>query len=194
MRIVEDWWPLPAVVTVVIAVQVWWSSTFDLPGGHGSDHFMNASAIFGFTVAVTLLIWALPQEERRYPVLWLLGAAILASALVVTVANVRVVNAIGSSNWTDAEAAALGPTRPGFVAGHEAAERAGLALTITSSLLALWLGWRKALHLGLVVVAAVANVLGGMGVFLLAAAAVIGRARRLRVSCADQPATTVAER
>lgn len=185
---VKDWWPIPAIVAVVALIQVWWSGTYELPGGHASDHFMNASAIFGFSVAVGVLMWALGHEERKQPVLWLLAAAVVAGALAVTIANVRVVDAIGSNNWSDARADALGPARPGFLSGHDLADRASLALSIAATALAAWLGWRKAIHWGFAAVAVVVNVAGGLGVFVLAVGAVVTRIGRVRASRVEEPA------
>ena len=178
----KDWWPIPAIVAVVAAIQLWWSGTYELPGGHASDHFMNASAIFGFSVAVTVLMWALPQEERRQPVVWLLAAAVVVGALAVTIANVRVVDAIGSNSWSDAQADALGPARPGFISGHDLADRASLALSVAATALAAWLVWRKAIHRGVAGVAILINVAGGLGVFVLAVGVVVRRFGRLRES------------
>jgi hypothetical protein len=28
----KDWWPIPAIVAVVVAIQMWWSGTYELPG------------------------------------------------------------------------------------------------------------------------------------------------------------------
>ena len=64
---VRTWWPLPAIVLAVVVVQIWWTGRYDVPGGHASGHFMNSSAIFGFTVACAVLLWALPAAERRSP-------------------------------------------------------------------------------------------------------------------------------
>lgn len=187
--LVRDWWPIPAVVGVVVAIQVWWSGTYEVPGGHASGHFMNASAIFGFSVAVTVLTWALRREERKQPVLWLLIAAVLAGALVVTIANLRVVDAIGSSNWSNAQADELGPTRPGFVSGHELAERADLFLSVAATALAAWLGWRNAIHRGFAAVAVLINVVGGLGVFVLAFGVVVRRLARVKASRVEEQAT-----
>ena len=179
-NITKDWWPIPAVIAVVAAIQVWWNGTYDLPGGHASDHFLNASAIFGFSVAVTILMWALTREERRQPLVWLLAAAVLAGALAVTIANVRVVDAIGSNNWSDAQADALGPARPGFSSGHDLADQASLALSLAATAWAAWLGWRKAIHRGIAGVAILINLAGGLGVFVLAVGAIVRRVGRVR--------------
>lgn len=186
--VLKDWWPIPAIVAVVAAIQAWWSGTYDLPGGHASDHFMNASAVFGFSVAVTVLMWALAREERRQPVVWMLAAAVVAGALAVTIANVRVVDAIGSNSWSDAQADALGPARPGFISGHDLADRASLALSVAATALAVWLGWRKAIHRGIAGVAILVNVAGGLGVFVLAVGVVVRRIGRVRESRVEEPA------
>ena len=177
MRVIRNWWPIPAIVVVVITVQVWWSRQYDVPGGHASGHFMNASAIFGFTVAISVLLWAVPSRERKQPVLWCLAAIVLAAALTVTVANVRVVDAIGSDNWSDAQASSLGPSRPGFTAGHALADRSALVISAAALLLVGWMAWRRTVTALVAVIAALACVIGGLGVFVLAIAAVVRRAR-----------------
>jgi hypothetical protein len=50
------------------------------------------------------------------------------------------------------------------------------------------LGWRKAIHLGFAGVAALVNVAGGLGVFVLAVGAVVRRIGRVRESRIEQPA------
>ena len=177
MWVIRNWWQLPAIVAVVIVVQVWWSRQYDLPGGHASDHFMNASAVFGFSVAIAVLLWAVPSQERKQPVLWCLAAIVLAAALTITVANVHIVDAIGPENWSDAQASSLGPSRPGFTAGHTLADRAGLVISGAALLLVGWMAWRRAVNAVVVGVAAVACVIGGLGVFVLAFATVVRRAR-----------------
>ena len=177
MRVIRSWWPLPAIVIVVITVQVWWSSRYELPGGHASDHFMNASAIFGFSVAMAVLLWAVPSRDRKQPVLWSLAALVLAAAFTITVANIRIVDAVGSDNWSDAQASSLGPSRPGFTAGHKLADHAGLAITGAALLLVGWMAWRRAVNVVVAAVAALICLLGGLGVFVLAIAAVVRRSR-----------------
>jgi hypothetical protein len=176
---VRIWWPLLAILGVVIAVQVWWTGRFDVPGGHASGHFMNASAIFGISAATTVLLWALPMRERRQPVLWVLAALVVASALAITVANVRVVEAIGTNNWSAEKADALGPSRPGFLSGHDLAEQGDWAIALSAVLLAGWLGGRKAVRRWVAVVAGFLSLIVGIGVFALAIAAVVDRARRV---------------
>lgn len=177
-RLVQAWWPVPSMLAVIIAAQVAWTSRYEVPDGHASDHFMSATAIFGLTAATSILLWALPRSERRQPVLWLLAAAVLASALAITVANVRVVDAIGGNNWTDEQADALGPALAGFTSGHDLAEKAGWAITVAAVLLAGWLGLRRAVHRGAALVAGAASLIVGLGVFVLAIAALVERARR----------------
>lgn len=177
MGVIRNWWPFPAIVTVVITVQVWWSRQYELPGGHASDHFMNASAVFGFTVAIAVLLWAVPSRERKQPVLWCLAAIVLAAALTITVANVRIVDAIGSDNWSDAQASSLGPARPGFTDGHELAEHAGLVISGAALLLVGWMAWRRAVNAVVAGIAALACVIGGLGVFVLTIATIVRRTR-----------------
>ena len=178
MGMIRNWWPLPAIVAAVIAVQVWWSRQYVLPGGHASDHFMNASAIFGFSAAIAVLLWAVPVRERKQPVLWCLAAIVLAAAVTITVANVRIVDAIGVDKWSDAQADSLGPSRPGYTDGHELADHAGLVITGEALLLVGWMAWRRAVNAVVAVVAAAACLIGGIGVFVLAIATVVRRARR----------------
>jgi hypothetical protein len=174
----KRWWPPAAIVGAVILVQMWWTAGYDVPGGHASGHFMNATAIFGFTAAIAVLLWAIPAEERRQPVLWCLAALVLAAAALVTVANVRVVDAIGSDVWSGAEADRLGPSRPGFMAAHDLVDRANLALTGAAVALVVWMAWRRLVSGVVAFAAALVSVIGGVGVFVLTIAVVVGRARR----------------
>jgi hypothetical protein len=103
----------------------------------------------------------------------------VAGALAVTIANVRIVDAIGSNNWSDAQADALGPARPDFISGHDLADRASPALSVAAIALAAWLGWRNAIRRGIAGVAVLVNVAGGLGVFVLAAGAVVRRIGRV---------------
>lgn len=180
MGFVKSWWPIPAIVGVVVAVQVWWTAHFNLPGGHASDHFSSATAIFGFSVASAVIVWAVPAQERRNPVLWILAALVVAAALAVTVANVRIVNAIGPHNWSDEQADLLGPSKPGFTEGHRMADQANLAIFGTAVLLCGWMAWRRMVPVVVAVIAAFVSFIGGVGVFLLAIAAVVERARAQR--------------
>src|SRR6478735_4234176 len=92
----------------VVVVQIWWTKSYDLPGGHASGHFLNATAIFGVGFATAVVIWAVPARERRQPALWCLALLIVGAALAVTIGNLWVVDAIGDHNWTNEQADALG--------------------------------------------------------------------------------------
>ena len=115
-------WPIPAMLAPIVVLQTVWFGRYHATG-HAAGHLASATMIFGVAFALAVLIWASPPEIRRRPELWVLAAAVVMSVLIPTIGNLRVVTAIGTDNWTDDQASALGQLRPGFVSGHDLAER-----------------------------------------------------------------------
>jgi hypothetical protein len=183
--ILRNWWPVPAMLAPIISIQVVWSSRYD-PSGHAADHFSSATAIFGLTFLVAVLVWALPGNVRRRAELWLFSAAVLTAALVATIGNLRIVDAIGADDWSIDEANALGPLRPDYTSGHELAERAAYAVVAAVVVLAAWLWWRRAIHPGVAIGAIGLSIIfpswifPGAGIVVLAIAASVTRARLLQ--------------
>ena len=187
MRVARQWWPLPALIFVVVAVQslVW------NPGhasGHAAGHQASASAVFALLAVLSLIVWSAPAALRRRIELWALGSAVLGASLLSTSANMRIVEAIGVDDWSDAEAGALGPARPGFRSGHELAERDMWLVVGAAVLLIVWLRLRRAVSTRVAISAVAANVLippwmfAGFGLVVVAVASMIARARRLRLA------------
>ncbi len=181
----RNWWPVPVMLAAIISIQVVWSSRYD-PSGHAADHFSSATAIFGIAFLVAVLVWAIPGNVRRRAELWLLTAAVVTAALVATIGNLRIVDAIGADNWSMDEAGALGPLRPGYTSGHELAERGAYAVVVAVVGLAAWLWWRWAIHPGVAIGAIALSIVfpswifPGAGIVVLAIAASVTRARLLQ--------------
>jgi hypothetical protein len=196
MRFARQWWPLPGLILVVVAVQslVW------RPGhasGHAAGHQASASAVFALLAVLSLIVWSAPAVVRRRIELWVLGSAVLGASLLSTSANMRIVDAIGANDWSDVEAGSLGPARPGFRSGHELAERAMWLVVGAAVLLIVWLRLRRAVSTRVAIGAVAANVLvppwmfAGFGLVVVAVASVIARAGRLGL--ASVAATDVRE-
>lgn len=183
-RTIVNWWPVPVMLALIVAVQVMWSGDYDV-SGHAAEHFSSATVIFGVSFLAAIIVWAAPGTVRRRPELWLLIAAVLAAALLVTVGNIRVVDAIGSRDWSVEQAEEVGPQVPGFRAGHDLAQRAAYAVIVSVVALAAWLWWRRAVRRGVAVSAILLSitlpywVFPGAGIAVLAGAGAVARARRL---------------
>ena len=114
--------------------------------------------------------------------LWLLAAATIAAALFDTIGNVRVVDAIGSSNWTDDQAGSLGPSRPGFTSGHDLAQMAMYAVVGAVLVLTPWLWWRGAIGKRVAITAIAVNIvippwiIPGAGLIVLVGVAIRAKA------------------
>jgi hypothetical protein len=107
---------------------------------HAAGHLGGSTAIFLGGPVALILLWLLAGDRRRPLVL--LGTSLWLAGLVgVLVGNVRVVDAIGSANWSDAEASVLGPSRPGFESGHDLADVASL-LAVAGALVVVGAVWR----------------------------------------------------
>lgn len=179
----RNWWPIPVMFASVIAAQIVWSNRTDRAGGHAATHFTSASVVFGIAFFVAVLIWAAPTNVRHRVELWLLAAALLTAATFDTIGNLRVVDAIGTNTWSDAQAGALGPLQPGFTSGHDLAEHAAWFTVIAAVLLAAWLWRRHAVSAGVAVGAIIVSVIfpywifPGAGLVVLVIASVVARAR-----------------
>jgi hypothetical protein len=185
LGIVRNWWPVPAFLAAVLAAQAAWSARYDV-AGHAADHLQSATAVFAMVFLSSVLVWALPPRARRDPLLWLLTGATVAAAFVVMAGNLRVVAAIGGETWSDAQAAALGPDRPGFASGHDLAGF-GAWVAVAATVLLAGLLWARRLVGVWIAVAATALsllvpsfIVPGAGIVVLAVAAAVGRARQPR--------------
>lgn len=184
-RILKQWWPVPAFIAGSVMVQIL-TRPHPTPVGHAAGHYGNATVLFAIAPAVAITVWAGSADVRRRPTFWLLNTAVVASTVVVYAANMRIVNAVAGERWSDDQAGLLGPTRPGFEAGHVLTERAEWFSATIVIVIALCLGRWHALKPGAVVAVVVASIilppwfmLPGHGIVIIAIAFVRQRARRL---------------
>jgi hypothetical protein len=181
----REWWPAVVFLVPVLLVQAVWSAQYEA-AGHAAGHLESATAIFLMVFVSAVWVWVLPRRGQRDPLLWLLIAAALGSCLLVLVGNVQVVDAIGDDDWSDAQASALGPSRPGFESGHDLA-MLGAGGAVLATMLIAGLLWRRGLVSGYVAAAAAALsllfpywIFPGFGILVLVISAVRARSRRLR--------------
>ncbi len=184
-RFARQWWPIPAMLAPIIAAQIIWFGHYHA-SGHAAGHLTSATMIFGVVFALAVLVWASQPLLRRRAELWVLATAVAVSTLIPTIGNLRVVIAIGTADWTDNQASASGPSRPGFVSGHALAERGVWYVIGFAVLLAAWLWFKHAVGNGVGIAAIVLSLIfppwifPGAGLLVLTAATVIRRSRRLR--------------
>jgi hypothetical protein len=184
-RFARHWWPIPAMLAPTIIAQNIWSGRYEATG-HAAGHLASASAIFAITFVLAVLVWASPPQLRRSPGLWVLAAGVAIAAVVPTIGNLRVVNAVGTDNWTDDQASTLGQTRPGFESGHDLAERGMWIVVGFAVLLAGWLWFKHAISNGVGIASIILCLIfppwifPGAGLIVLTIATVIKRAARLR--------------
>jgi hypothetical protein len=184
-RLVRNWWPPVAFLVPILVAQRLWLGDYEA-SGHAAGHLGGATVVFGLTFVVSLIVWATPRHLRRLPPLWILASAVCLAGLVITIGNLRVVDAIGTNNWTDEQAGIRGPALPGFESGHQLAERGMWIATLCALVLAGWLLWKGAVRTRPGVAAMILCViippwiLPGAGLAVLAVALVVNQARRLR--------------
>jgi hypothetical protein len=186
------WWFPPVAIALAVAGSLILNSRYDV-SGHASGHLGSANAVFPMTAAFAIVVWATPGAARRASV-WVAGAVLEVGLLVVAVANLRVVDAIGTRDLSDDAAGLLGPALSGFESGHHLADR-GMVLCVLGAVLLIWaLFAARAIPLGLAIGATAASllfppwILPGAGVVVLAIAQCVRRARRpLLLGEADGP-------
>ncbi len=185
-RLVHDWWPPVVFLVPIIVVQRLWLGDYGA-SGHAAGHLGGATVVFALAFVVTMIVWAAPPDLRRGASLWMLASAVILAGILLTIANLRIVDAIGTDDWSDDQAGALGPARPGFESGHLLAERGMWIAVACAVLLAGWVWWKGAVGTRLAIAALILCVIfppwifPGAGLVVLAIALVVDRARRLRV-------------
>jgi hypothetical protein len=190
MRFARRWWPLTGFLIPIVTIQHLWFGGYNA-AGHAAGHLASASAIFGVAYVISVIVWAARPDLRRRAGLWLLSSAVVAAAIIPTIGNLRVVDAIGTDNWTDDQASARGISRPGFASGHDLAERGMWVVVASAVLLAGWLWWRRAVRNKAAVAAIFLSVifppwiLPGAGLVVIAVTILVDRARRIRPDAAD---------
>jgi hypothetical protein len=170
--------------------------------GHAAGHLASATAVFPMTAVLAVIVWAAPRAWRR-PELWLAAAVFVGGLLMSTVGNLRVVDSIGASNWTDDQASALGAARPGFESGHDLVDSSFLFISAGAVALAVLLLVRRYVSLRAGLGSTVLSVLfppwilPGAGVIVLAIALCLSSRRSSSTgvsptgsSAAPSPAST----
>jgi len=84
------WWPVPTFVAVGVVGQRRFTARYDV-GGHAAEHLASASAPFMAAAVIGILFWATPRALRQVDVV-LAAAAWLATTVVVSIGNLRVVD------------------------------------------------------------------------------------------------------
>ena len=193
VKTLERWWPAPAFLTGSVVAQIVLRPD-PTPVGHAAGHYSNATVLFAIAPAVGITIWASTADLRRRPSFWFLNASVLASIVVVHVANMRVVNAIGNERWTNDQASALGPSRPGFESAHVLTERAEWASAAIVFVLAVCLARWHALPASVTAAAMVASLIvppwifPARGLVIIAIGSLYQRAKRPTPERTDETA------
>jgi hypothetical protein len=182
LEILRSWWPVAAFLVPVLIAQSLWSGRYEV-AGHAADHLQSATPVFPMIFLSAVLVWTLPARGRRDRLLWLLLAAAITSCLVVLVGNVRVIEAIDGTTWTDAQASQLGPARPGFESGHDLAQLGAWGTVLATMLVAGLLWQRRLVSAKIAAAAAMVSLLvpsfiaPGAGIVVLVVAAAVAHAR-----------------
>jgi hypothetical protein len=189
MVVLRRWWPLAAIVGGAIVAQTVVLAGYEAKG-HAAGHLSSAQFVFlAFALTITIL-WATPKT-RRQPDVLAAGAAWLGAVGAFALGNLRVVDAIGSADWTDDEAGLLGAGLPGFESGHDLAESAAPVALVAAIALAIVV-WRRGHVSTRIAIGACATsvlvpffLIPGAGVVVLAVALCLRRRARLSAAAID---------
>ena len=196
VALVRRWWPIPALLILSLVVQkTLFESRYDV-SGHAAGHLGSSTGIFLALPIVLILLWVLDVDRLRPSILG--GSVVWLAGLVgVLLGNIRVVDAIGSANWTLEEADRLGGARPGFTSGHDLAQVSSF-IAVAGALLLIASVWRgRAVGGRVAIICAVLSVLippwifPGAGVVVLTIAVARNRQRGEKEALKNAYATTL---
>ena len=123
MEALRRWWPVLVIVGIAVAAMAVMRAMYDGALGHASEHLGSAVLAPVMLAVFAIVVWAIPGAWRR-PEVWIGGALLLYGVVGVIGGNIEVVDALDGTNYDYEQAAAFGPSRPGFESGHDASESA----------------------------------------------------------------------
>ena len=131
---------MPAFIAgAIVAQQVVLTSRYDV-GGHAAEHLGSASAPFMAVAVVATLFWATPGARRQIDVV-LAAAAWLATTLLVSVGNLRVVDDLIDVGYSHTPTSAVPD-----VADHALANASVWYAVVAALMLVASFRWRQ--HVG----------------------------------------------
>jgi|SRR3954451_357503 len=188
---IHDWWPIAAFLSFVLLIQALLTNSVVANGKHASDHLQSAEVIFPVAFFLAVIFWG-AREARKHANAWVAGVIVGLAFLVVTLGNLRVIWAIGGESWTDAQAGALGPARPGFDSAHSLVEIGTIAAVAAIVLFVAVLRMHRVVRTGPAIAAAVLSLLlfivpglgplGLLGMVVLVADLCIQRAHQQKMA------------
>jgi hypothetical protein len=186
VTLVRRWWPIVAFIAMAIALQTILLRDYDARG-HAAGHLSSAKVVFFGSALIAIVLWSTPSA-RRYPDVWIACGAWIAALVGVAIGNLRVVDAIGTADWSNEQADALGAGLRGFESGHDLAEISSWLGVAAAIVLAIVLLFRGQIGRGVAIGAVLVSLLfppwivPGAGVLVLAIALCVTRSRRLHAT------------
>jgi len=193
MQFVRRWWPVPILLGLGAVAEQIFRAQYPDAVGHAAGHLDSATPLFLGVAATSVIFWATPRAWRE-PEVVIAALTWIAALGWVMIANLEIVTALGSRNWTDADVERLGESLPGFVEGHDHVGTALKAAVVTAILLAITLLIRHHIGAGAAVGSIALSLVfppwitPGAGVVVLVVATCMARRKRLRqVGAAEAP-------
>lgn len=182
-RLATQLWPVLAMLAGALLTQNRWFGRYD-EAGHAGEHVSSATAIIPIGFLLAVIVWSVRLPPRDRAVTGALALVMVGAMSRVTAGNLRVVEAIGGEDWSLEEADSLGPSRPGFVSGHDLAETWMWIVVAAALALMGWLRWRRAISSRTTIAAVALSVLfppwllPGAGIAVVALSGIVHRVRR----------------